>query len=146
MGRDKPLIDWDKLEDTEVENNLGWDDLKPGYKRPEDRAGAGSIAGAIILAAVIMVGGWVGYHEYKEYQVRQALAVAEQKLQLELERQKQAAARRRAVIAERNAAIEKRNQEAREVRAMNRRECRYWRGQYSKLKTPEIRTMVRKHC
>lgn len=67
MGRDKPLIDWDKLENIEVDDNLGWDDLKPGYTRPEDQAGAGSIAGAIVVAALIIVGGWIGYQEYKEY-------------------------------------------------------------------------------
>lgn len=50
-----------------------WADLRPGYKQPEDKAGAGTIALAIIAAAIIIVAGIVGYIEYKEYRLTKEL-------------------------------------------------------------------------
>ncbi|PHR67259.1 hypothetical protein [Alcanivorax sp.] len=129
---------------------LDWDDLKASNKNTGQGSAAGTIAAAIIFSSVITIGGWIGYQEYKEWEAEQAAIKMIQQFNQETkaitERANRERARIRAEREKRNAAIEQRNRETRETREMNRRECRYWRGQYSKLKTPEIRAMVRKHC
>jgi len=51
---------------------LDWQDLDTTSKHDQNTP-AGTIAAAIVIAALIIVGGWIGYTEYKEYQLRQEL-------------------------------------------------------------------------
>ena len=141
--REKPLINWDDLENTHVTNIRYGEDKGTG----QGMENAGRHIGlGLIFAAAIGVFGWIGYIELKEYPVRQEMAAEQQRMKIQMERQQAADERRRQQQAAQQAAINKQRAQARETRAMNARECRYWRGQYSKHKTPEIRAMVRKHC
>ncbi|MEP5229869.1 MAG: DUF2681 domain-containing protein [Alloalcanivorax sp.] len=144
MKDNKPLIDWDELEKIDVTHE------RPGpvadsTAKALENAGR-HIGFGLILAALIGVGGWIGYIEYKAYRAERALAIEAQRIENEAAKQQQAMERQRQAEARRNAAIAQRNREQRQTREMHARECRYWRGKYKTLKTPEIRAMVTKHC
>lgn len=139
MKRDKPLINWDDIDSIDLDE----EDLPEGY-RARDTAHAVESAGksigiGLIIAALIGVGGSIGYIEYKEYRVDQATVIAVQRMRETAERERQR-------IAERDIMLNKQRAEDRETRAMHARECRYWRAQYNNHKNPKIYAMVKKHC
>ncbi|MEO1902145.1 MAG: hypothetical protein ABGX87_10365 [Alcanivorax sp.] len=97
-----------------------------------DSNGAGTIALAIIAAAVIGVGGWIGYIEYSAYSAKR---------QIELEAQ---AAKQRILDARERA---RRNAESRELyQQQNSADCRFWKLQNKNAPTTRTARKVKQHC
>jgi|GEM_PF-1742541 len=159
MKDNKPLMDWDDLEKIDVTHErYEWNDPKKGSR--DESSPASTIAIAIIAAAVILVGGWIGYQEYKERQrEREAIAALNyfnQQAQAITEKANRDTARMKAEMAERRLerklSSERGIDEIREAqlakmkRAEKKENCRYWTSQLRKSDTVGNRKMVKQYC
>ncbi|MEQ3681312.1 hypothetical protein [Alcanivorax sp.] len=109
---------------------LDWQDLDTTSKHDQNTP-AGTIAAAIVIAALIIVGGWIGYTEYKEYQLRQELNQLLNGI---------------SQIFHPPATPVKVPVETKAQKKERQANCRFWAAKIVKEDTPENRMMVEEYC
>ena len=121
---------------------------------------AGKIAAAIIVASVILIGGWIGYQEYKEWKAeQQAIQLLNQfakETQALTEQANRDVARYKAEQEEkalqRKLSTERGIDEIREQHIAKAKaeqknmECRYWKEKLAQLETQGNKSMVKRWC
>ena len=105
--------------------------------------GAGTIALAIIAAAIIGVGGWIAYIEYSAYRAERDI-----KIELQAEQQRVNAARERQRLQQqrREEAARTRARQQQVTSQQNSAECQFWTLQHQNHATERTAAEVRKHC
>lgn len=105
--------------------------------------GAGTIALAIIAAAIIGVGGWIAYIEYSAYRAERQV-----RIEAQAERDRLAAARERQRVQqqrrEETARIRARQQQV--TTQQNSADCQFWTQQHQNHPTERTAVEVQRHC
>ncbi len=115
---------------------------------------AATIGVAIVAAAIIIIGGWIGYTEYKEAQAIKFLNQMGREFEKDTERRIQKREERREQRryeqqkAKEQAELEKRRKAEyeRKLEQHISEECRFWKLQNQENPTDRTATKVKRHC
>ncbi len=115
---------------------------------------ATTIGVAIVAAAIIIIGGWIGYTEYKEAQAIKFLNQMGREFEKDTERRIQKREERREQRryeqqkAKEQAELEKRRKAEyeRKLEQHISEECRFWKLQNQENPTDRTVTKVKRHC